>query len=506
MAQPVVSLAWYRFRTTLRPRWAGYLTVVLLLGLLGGVALGAVAAARRTQSSFSAYLASTNPSQLTGPTGVLNPLIGSNAGYDPNSVRTIARLPHVKRVESYSGLNLLPLDANGAPANTAAMPASAGGGSGSVDGLYFNQDRVSVTSGRMADPNRADEFVANAPAAQASGLHVGEVVLLGAYTNAQTELPGFGTASVPPFRRFRLRLVGIVVFNNAVVQDDVDASVSQTALFTPALTQQLLGCCVNYTTSGVQVEGGSGNIARVQNEIGNVLAKGFPPFQATSVIEAKAERAIRPESIALGVFGGIAGLAALLIVGQVIGRQLRLGVDDLDTLRALGAGPAATSSEGLLGIVGAVVVGSLLAAAVAVGLSPVAPLGPVRPVDPNPGVNVDWTTLGVGVLVLAVSLSAVAAGLAYHRAPHRVAQRRRVVGERASRHRGLGCDIGSADAGRDWDPIRPRARLRPELRTCALGHLRRGLGHDRRHQHGHIRSQPGQACLASGALRVELGL
>ena len=37
---------------------------------------------------------------------------------------------------------------------------------------------------------------------------------------------------------------------------------------------------------------------------------------------AKAERAVKPESIALGVFGLIAALAALLIAAQVIGRQI----------------------------------------------------------------------------------------------------------------------------------------------------------------------------------------
>ena len=41
----------------------------------------------------------------------------------------------------------------------------------------------------------------------------------------------------------------------------------------------------------------------------------------TAVEEATAERAIEPQSIALGVFGAIAALAALLIAGQAIGRQ-----------------------------------------------------------------------------------------------------------------------------------------------------------------------------------------
>jgi hypothetical protein len=40
------------------------LSVVVLVGLTGGIAMGSLAAARRTQSSYSTFLASTNPSDL----------------------------------------------------------------------------------------------------------------------------------------------------------------------------------------------------------------------------------------------------------------------------------------------------------------------------------------------------------------------------------------------------------------------------------------------------------
>jgi hypothetical protein len=50
-----------------------------------------------------------------------------------------------------------------------------------------------------------------------------------------------------------------------------------------------------------------------------------------------------------------------------------------------------TASDGLFGIAAAVLVGSLLAAAVAVGLSSLAPIGPVRPVYPDGGIGFDWT-------------------------------------------------------------------------------------------------------------------
>ena len=68
MTRPVLRVAWYRFLATFTRRWAGYLSLVLLIGLVGGVAMGSITAARRTQSSFSVFLASTSPSDLSVPT------------------------------------------------------------------------------------------------------------------------------------------------------------------------------------------------------------------------------------------------------------------------------------------------------------------------------------------------------------------------------------------------------------------------------------------------------
>jgi hypothetical protein len=61
----VLPVAWYRFRSTLRRRLPGYLSIVLLVGLVGGLAMASLAGARRTQSSYPTFLASTNPSDLT---------------------------------------------------------------------------------------------------------------------------------------------------------------------------------------------------------------------------------------------------------------------------------------------------------------------------------------------------------------------------------------------------------------------------------------------------------
>lgn len=401
--------AWFRFRATFGRRWGGLLAVVLLLGLVGGLAMGAVAGARRTESSFPAFLASTNPSDLT--------VLETSGGL--NLLGTMSRLPHVQHVRSAVFVNALPLGSNGAP--VAGSNSSAGGvfPLGSVDGLFFDQDRVSVIRGRMADPRRADEAVMSADAARVLGIRVGQTGRLGFYTNAESNSPAYGTRAVVPVRTVDVKLVGIVVFPNEVVRDDVDRFPTY-VLYTPALTRQILGCCASGLLQGLQLDRGSHDTVAVEREIGRTA---FNVSSVASTIEAKAERAIKPEGIALGVFGAITALAALLIVGQIVGRQLRVGSDDLEVLRALGAGTTMTTIDGLFGIAGAVVVGSLFAVVVAIGLSRLAPIGPVRRVDPSPGIAFDWTVLAGGVLVLLVGLLVVAFAHAYRQAPHRAARR-----------------------------------------------------------------------------------
>jgi len=417
-------VAWYRFRSTFGRRWGGYLTVALLVGLAGGMSMAAVAAARRTQSSFPAFIAASKPSDLIVDTGGYSPADGLTLGYDPGAIAAIAHLPHVKRVESMAEFarNVLELGPDGTPSASQATQMDF---AGSVDGEFFTQDRVTVVQGRMANPARADEFVMDAAAASMDDLHVGDMISLGFYTNAQTYLPDFGAASVPPHLRIDVKLVGIVKFDDQVVQNDVDAIGSQRALLTPALTRQLTQCCTTATQTGIQLDGGTRYVTTVEAGVARVVPKlvALAGPVVPSLATAQAERAIKPEAIALGVFGGIAGLAALLIAAQVIGRQLRLDADDLTVLRALGATPAMTVTDGLAGVIGAVLAGSLLAVAVAVGLSPLAPIGPVRAVYPSRGVAWDWTVLVAGVVVLVAGLSALAALLAYRAAPHR-AQRR----------------------------------------------------------------------------------
>ena len=272
---------------------------------------------------------------------------------------------------------------------------------------------------------------------------------VGFYTNSQ-QAPGLqpqpGTKLPRPHLEIDLKLVGIVVFPSQVVEDDIDADNNTWVLLTPALMRELVPCCAFVTETLMPIVGGNRNVggrAEGDRQHGSAArsSSAVAACDMTAVEEAKAERAVEPESIALGVFGAIAALAALLIAGQLIGRQIRFGADERAVLRALGARPATTVGDGLFGVIGAVVLGSLLAAVVAVAISPLVLLGPVRHVE-HVSIGFDWTVLGVGLAALIVVLSVVAVVVAYRQAPHRIARR-----PERPRSRGSRLGRAAADAG-----------------------------------------------------------
>ena len=92
-------VAWYRFRTTLARRWSGLLAIVVLIGVVGGLGIGAVAGARRTQSAFPAYLERSHASDLQ--VGIIPRSATAAEAYSPSLTATLAHLPHVRRVGAF---------------------------------------------------------------------------------------------------------------------------------------------------------------------------------------------------------------------------------------------------------------------------------------------------------------------------------------------------------------------------------------------------------------------
>jgi FtsX-like permease family len=412
---PSVRVAAYRFRATFPRRWGGYLTVVVLIALLGGVALGALAGARRTQSSYSDFLASTNPSDLGVFTGFANPALGSSLGYSPTAAVRLLRAPGVRSQESVVGFdgNIAFVSGVHERVGPGAKPPSL---EGALGGEYTTQDRAYLVSGRLAVPSDPGEAIMNAQAARELGVHVGSVIRFGLNSDAQeVEMDSpTGPNSLPAARVATVRLVGLVVFPRDVDDDDYDALGSAEVLLTPALTRQLATCCAYYSYSEMKLAGGASRVGAVEAELNRSVAKrqGVGGFRTNAPAIAAANRAIEPVSVALAVFGGLAGLALLVVVLQVIGRQLRAHGSESATLRALGATPGMTTTESLLGLILGVALGCVAAGGVAIAFSLLFPLGPVRAVTPT-SASLDWTVLGPGMGAMFVIVACGSLLMAY---------------------------------------------------------------------------------------------
>ena len=106
MAQ-ALRVARYRLPSTLRRGRGAYLGIVLLIGLIGGIAMASIAAGRLTQSSYPRFLASTNPSDMTVS-------VFDQGGTAPSLVAPIERLPGIKHVGTGVGPDVVPLTARDA--------------------------------------------------------------------------------------------------------------------------------------------------------------------------------------------------------------------------------------------------------------------------------------------------------------------------------------------------------------------------------------------------------
>ena len=157
MTWSAARLAWYRVRATLRRRLAGYLGLAVVVGLIGGVALASVTAARRTDSAYPDYLASTNPSDL-----IIQPNTNvqggtaaqANQAYQEGLDR-IRHLSHVRGLATADSINAALLTPRGGygPVLFTQVQLVA-----SSDGMFTRQDRLTIIAGRKAV--RPDEVVA----------------------------------------------------------------------------------------------------------------------------------------------------------------------------------------------------------------------------------------------------------------------------------------------------------------------------------------------------------
>ncbi len=397
----------YAFRASWRRHWRTALVVALIGGLLGGVAMAALAGARRTDSAYGRYLRAAKASDVM--IDVPGPLL--------SVIRQVEGLPGKVSSAAWLGLNAEPV------INGKLDPSfQTDGLTGSLDGEYFRQDKMTVLAGAAPKLDSTTEMAITEGMAQAFNLHPGDHMTWQFYRGQLVN--GVPTQAPPvPAQRMTFLVTAVVAVPPALGDqfDDVDG-----AILTPAATARYLNVEFAFGWVAMRLRDGDAGVPALQRRLatlgnGMVAKFHFPvtfAIRRLAIAHHEAQQSIEPQAVALGVLGGLTALAMLILVGQGLAQLISRSAADATILRAIGAtrGEAAI----VLGAPGGVaIVGSaVLSVSGAIALSPLAPVGPVRVYDPQTGARADWLVLGAGSVALLLLLAGILSWLSWRAAGH----------------------------------------------------------------------------------------
>jgi hypothetical protein len=396
--------ALYVWRATAQRSWRTVLTVALIGGLFGAVALGAVAGARRTASAYGRYLAATKASDaFVNVPGMLPGMAATQP------IKLIEALPGITASDAYIGLNANPVVAGRIRDSFLTNSLT-----GSFDGAYFTRDRMTVLAGRLPRLDATREIALSPGIARLFGVGVGGLVTYQFYRQNPV------TYRSTPGRRLTFRVTGIVDIPPVLVDQSDEHN---GAVLPPGATRELLPYYV-FSWVGVRLNHGTAGIGALQHHL-TALAGTVQRHESAAIrqqdvglsfavarqdiVRSEVRQAIGPQVVALAVFGAIAALAMLVLAGQGLAQLNSRAARDISVLRALGSSRGQTALAACLPGVAAILGATILAVAGAMVLSPLAPVGQVRQFDPARGVEADGLVLGAGSALLAAILLAVLA-------------------------------------------------------------------------------------------------
>jgi ABC-type lipoprotein release transport system permease subunit len=445
-----VSAVWMCLRAELRSRRLAMLGIALLIGIAGGAVLTAAAGARRTDTTLARAVRAQRASDI-----LVNPEGNDNTPKYLAAWAAVDRLPQVRAVATVDGLIAAPFDARGNPDFSAT--AAVQGLADHTGTLLRTIDRPRMEHGRVFDPARANEVVVNHVEARSAHLVVGSRMRIGIYAVADLESPGNGSPKPRVVEDFTVVGIGRTLDEASRAPDDPNSL--PMILFTPALQHRLSSITPPYIGKAVVLKRGARDVAAfeagVRKVFRDVRYQGRPVnmnFQESSLTVARARRAVRPYTLALWLFAALTALAGLAVVGQAIVRGSRTLREARGQLGALGFTDRqltlyATLRGALIGMTGAVI-----AVVIAAAASPLMPIGPLRVIEPAPGLSIDWLAVAIGTLAI-VGLVTLAAAASVRRG--RVPARANVVAvsDRLAR---IGAPVGvvsgvrfAVDRGRD---------------------------------------------------------
>lgn len=370
------------FRAQLRHRWRSWLAIAILIGLVGGVIMAAAAAGRRTESAFPSFV--TNHGfdaevYSTQPAPEIARLPGVSAvtkGFGPDNGQPTCPCTHPLN-PSYFGLVVLP--ANGRPA-------------------------VTLVSGRMPDPTNPYEVLAAYTLQHDEGVQLGTIFHVPFY--AQSQISAYNSATGAPPKPTGPTLALRVVGFEATEFDFPSGSTPSYSLYaSPAFSRIALPRIATGYVYLVRLRRGAADLPRFDAAVSALGGVAYTQNEDAQI--ASVEASIHPQAIGWWLLAGLAALVGLVVIGQALGRQSIAEGEDFPTLVALGLNQRQLVMLGTARNLVVALAGAFGAVAIAVILSPIAPLGEARIAESSTGITFDGLVLTLGVLATVVVVTAL---------------------------------------------------------------------------------------------------
>ncbi|MEA2826640.1 MAG: putative transport system permease protein [Actinomycetota bacterium] len=352
----------------------------LIVAAVTGVVLAFAGGAARTASAPDRYTAA------------------SGGGFDGEIVQEEGAAPRTAEVASLPG-------AASVDALTFVFGALTTPEGEPVDAVIFAGSYRSLglrmLGGREPDPGVVGEIVITRALADAHGADLGDRFSLVTLTQEQADSVGFQAFEQGPGGpTIDAVIVGIV--DGVAILNDPDFSAI--AVVQPTLLDDpVIG--ISNTVMSVRLRPAT-DLADFRSQLDTLPDGETLRLEPAELISAEVRRAVEGQARGLWVLTAVVALAAIVVLGQLITREIRVAGDEGSPLRALGYGKGQLLVERLARAAVPVGVGTVLGAGLAVGLSGLFPNGFVRRIEPYPGIRVDAAVLGLGMAALALALLA----------------------------------------------------------------------------------------------------
>lgn len=362
------------FRAKLRHRWRSWLAIAILIGVVGGLVLAAMAAGRRTEAAFPHFVAAH--------------------GFDTDEYAT-QPVAKVVKLPGVTSATLLVSPDTGQPTCTCTHPINP-----TEFGVILppqGRSPFKLVSGRLPDPSAPDQVLASFTFQQDYGVHLGSVIRVPFYAPSQASAYNNATGAPPKPRGPTIDL-HVVGFEATEFEFPSGTAPSYDLYTTPAFARTVLPRTPAGYVYLVSLRGGAAGLSRFDVAATSLRAAGVEGGQNEDGAALSVETSIHPQAIGWWILAALAALVGVAVVGQALARQTTVESEDYPTMAALGANRRQLVALSMAQSVVVGLVGAVGAVGVATVLSPIAPLGEARIAESSTGIAFDAPVLLLGAL------------------------------------------------------------------------------------------------------------